>query len=111
MVIAAAKGTLGRPPDALDLQHTAGLPVHPTTPRAKAVWFRRHDQATWGGSALVGRAEGLPCLVAHRDARHRGVVSLENRSRPGHPELEPPRTGNERDRTGPATGYPSPSSG
>lgn len=34
-------------PDALDLQLATGLPAHPMTPLAKAVWFRRHDPATW----------------------------------------------------------------
>ncbi len=38
---------LARQPAALDLQQTAGTPVHPMTPMAKLVWFRRHDPTTW----------------------------------------------------------------
>lgn len=38
---------LARQPDALDLQEITGTPIHPMTPMAKLVWFRRHDPTTW----------------------------------------------------------------
>jgi len=38
---------LARQSDALDLQQTTGTPVHPMTPMAKLIWFRRHDPTTW----------------------------------------------------------------